>query len=655
MLNLSLADRSGCHWLYQCLLRLRVAGESKTLAEPVPPSVRDVLRRSLVCIALLGTLLAARQAVGQAATGDRTEITSIVAHWANYAHEDYLPFIEEAQPDVAQIGFYGGHFWSLAHTKHYGGYPAHFPVLGIEECGTWFRQRNADLHKRNVRVVGHFNVEFLVGDPDGPDGPRGFFKFYRELWDEERLGPRPVDDPVQLLEVDAAGKPISHQNYSIGGMREYWACLRNPHWQTVLKAWVKDGISQGLDGFIANYFYRHNCLCEHCRREFHEYLSDRFTAAQLREQFDIANLESHVFDELVSWHSPAESTPLRREMLRWSQISNKRVFDEVFINYGRSLKPNLIVAQWNHLGRFDQISSDERCLLPSKIWGQGEDYLWYSTGAAANHTDLTNDFFGDGTLQARYVRGAFDDKPYTLGKYEITRIRSAIAELAANGGAPMGFYTRFTDPAARATIVQYYQFIRQHDALYRGNRPHSEVLLLFPRRQVHRGKVAAVERFRELGESLLNDHVLFDVLPDEMLNDEIRAKYKVVVSIDSPKLGDARLSKFTAPKSVRVSANRPRLSRELDLHFVNYNRDEPPQKNGRPDAGSGIAGEKPIAVSGVQVNLILPDTTRVAGVEVITPESPEPQRLPIVHIDNELSFEIPEFLVYAVARIQLEK
>ena len=42
---------------------------------------------------------------------------------------------------------------------------------------------------------------------------------------------------------------------------------------------------------------------------------------------------------------------------------------------------------------------------------------------------------GEGTLQARYIRGAFDDKPFTLGKYENTRIRVAIAELAANGGA----------------------------------------------------------------------------------------------------------------------------------------------------------------------------------------------------------------------------
>ena len=36
------------------------------------------------------------------------------------------------------------------------------------------------------------HLEFLVGEPDGPEGPRGFFKFYRDLWDEKELGPKPV-------------------------------------------------------------------------------------------------------------------------------------------------------------------------------------------------------------------------------------------------------------------------------------------------------------------------------------------------------------------------------------------------------------------------------------------------------------------------------
>ena len=186
-----------------------------------------------------GSLLAAADKPPQ-----RAEFTRLVAHWAEYADDDYLTFVEDAKPDVCQIGFYGGHFYSLAHTKEYKGYPAHFPVQGLNECGLWFEKRNDAVHKRGAKVVGHFNVTFLVGEPAGKDGPQGFFKFYRELWDEKELGPKPVKDPLDLIARNADGTPMASKQYSIGQMREFTACLNNPHWRAVLKAWAKRGIER---------------------------------------------------------------------------------------------------------------------------------------------------------------------------------------------------------------------------------------------------------------------------------------------------------------------------------------------------------------------------------------------------------------------------
>ena len=85
------------------------------------------------------------------------------------------------------------------------------------------------------------------------------------------------------------------RNYAIGGMNEYWACLRNPAWQKVLKAWVRRGIALGLDGYVVNYFYRHDCTCEHCQNAFRSHLDGRFTAADLKDKFGIAELDSHRF------------------------------------------------------------------------------------------------------------------------------------------------------------------------------------------------------------------------------------------------------------------------------------------------------------------------------------------------------------------------
>ncbi|MBL8829622.1 MAG: hypothetical protein JNM18_21775 [Planctomycetaceae bacterium] len=605
-----------------------------------------MLKRVLLCFLFLSV-------ASGASAQQRVEFTRMVAHWSDYGRPDYLSFIQDAEPEVVQLGFYGGHFYSLAHTQYHRGYPAHFPLMGLREQGEWFELMNREIHKKPTKIVGHFNCKYLFGSPDGPEGPTGFFKFYKTMWNKAELGPKPVNDPLTMLEVDVDGQPIVNPHHNVGNLPEYWACLLNPDWRTVLKAWAKRGIERGVDGYMVNYFYRHNCLCKHCQQGFRDHLREHFSPEQIKQQFAIANLDDHKFSEIVAWHKPEESTPLRREMLRFSQIANKRAIDDVMFTYARSLKPDLIVGQWNHLSNFSAISGDERCMLPIEMWGRGEDYLWYSSGASAVYTDLQTGFLGDLTLQCRYIRGMFDDKPYTMGKYEHTRIRAAISELAANGGAPMGFYTQFRDPEAREVIVRYYQFLKRYDALYKANRPWSEVLVVFPHTAVQSGDLKALEAFRTVGRQLLDDHVLFDVLPNEFATSEARARYRTVVE---PVAGsDAvtkianQLSRFDVPQTVRVSASIPRDGGEATVHFVNYNRIEP-EKPKSP--GSGIVDEKPIPAKQLKGDVVLPQRMQVATVELVTPEQPEPVKLDFKQTGDRVQFTVPEILVYGVVRLR---
>ena len=93
-----------------------------------------VAMRTLMIFCVLGTSpsLLVAQPTGQKSP---TEFTTLIAHWANYADDSYLEFVRDAKPEVCQLGFYGGHFYSLAHTPQYKGYPAHFPARGLPECG----------------------------------------------------------------------------------------------------------------------------------------------------------------------------------------------------------------------------------------------------------------------------------------------------------------------------------------------------------------------------------------------------------------------------------------------------------------------------------------------------------------------------------------
>lgn len=146
---------------------------------------------------------------------------------------------------------------------------------------------------------------------------------------------------------------IVHDDDDAAPYGVYFGCLNNPHWRTVLKAWVKRGIERGVDGYVINYFYRHNCTCEHCQKAFKAHLKDRFTPQQIEQQFQIANLDAPIpSTRSLPATSPKTSTPLRLEMHRFSDISNKKNFDDVFIDYGRKVKPDLILAQWLHLYDF---------------------------------------------------------------------------------------------------------------------------------------------------------------------------------------------------------------------------------------------------------------------------------------------------------------
>jgi len=221
----------------------------------------------------------------------------------------------------------------------------------------------------------------------------------------------------------------------------------------------------------------------------------------------------------------------------------------------------------------------------------------------------------------------------------------------------MGFYTAFEDLEARREIVRYYGFLRRYEILYRANRPHAEVLLLFPRRRVHEGDVAAVGRFKELGKRLLDEHVLFEVLPDDRVTPVEQGRFAAVIdSSDTRVTGSnvvtrlpSELSVFAAPATVRVSTSRPAQGNELTLHFVNYNREEPADKKKN---GSGIKDEKPITAPPFQADLKLDRDRRVVRLEFLTPEVEQARELEFKQVGARLHFRVPEFLVYGVVRIQ---
>jgi hypothetical protein len=108
-------------------------------------------------------------------------------------------------------------------------------------------------------------------------------------------------------------------------------------------------------------------------------------------------------------------------------------------------------------------------------------------------------------------------------------------------------------------------------------------------------------------------------------------------------------SHFDLPTTVRVSASIPSAQNEITLHFVNYNRREPADKQ---NAGSGIKDENPIPAPAGKVELRLPQRCSAASVDFLTPEQENGKSLEFTQDEGRLRFEVPEFLVYCLVRVK---
>ena len=165
----------------------------------------------------------------------RLEFTRLVAHWQDYVHPEYLKFIDEAQPEIVQVGFYGADFFSLGHLPetakgltgpllptHAGAARGGTELERLRANTEYFAALNRELHRRGVKVVGHFSVaKYLLGEPE-PSGPQGgFFRYYRDLWDEKELGAKPVRDPVDLLQKNFDGTPLITPDDDAGPYKVY--------------------------------------------------------------------------------------------------------------------------------------------------------------------------------------------------------------------------------------------------------------------------------------------------------------------------------------------------------------------------------------------------------------------------------------------------
>ncbi len=462
--------------------------------------------------------------------------------------EEYLRFVEQVKPDILVIGVFDQRLYSqVAPAKGKAQAPA-------DLLARW-KVIIDRLHRQGIRVIGQMEINVLSDRPADLRESAGFFAYYDKHWDEKLLGRRPARTAAELLEepdLDGAPKKDAVDATALCGCRVNLkalnACINKPGWREVQKRMVSAAVALGVDGFMTNRNYFGHCACSDCRLGFRKWLSERYRPDELKARFGIDDLAKNPPACVIGMHRDPESTPdeLTIEKQRFIKHKVKEFFDEVYITHGRGLKPDLFVAQWNHMAYFDELhldrghlppstrtgfahgAADERWGLPSDLWARGESMLWYCNWGTTQNTILDKQYAGDTVLYGKLIRALAAGKPYTVNKYDFYRPRNMMAEAAALGYATNAIATPWQTPEDREVVLRYFEFLRKHEACYAKTDTHAEVGLVFPRRALHAGDASPLEYVESAGRAMIAGHVLFDMLPDDLLPQLKLAKYRAI-------------------------------------------------------------------------------------------------------------------------------
>ena len=441
-------------------------------------------------------------------------------HWSIPERLDLVEHVRRAQLQLVQVGTFGPMFYSLADDPEVNRHWVGMPLVGVRENLARAAELIPQLQAAGARVVGQMSMAWNYGNHESG---HGIFGAWERIWTPDLLG-----------EVPCSRAEDTQQRLSDGSLRRwdiegrpyltYSGCMCNPYWLDTLKPMVKKAIALGIDGFNVHHNFEYFCRCNYCRDYLRAKLEEAFDSGDLRRIFGRRDL-AEVSDLLAPHQECPEDLQQRFQLIvnRATHLRRKEALDEIYIGYGRSLNPDLLLAQWYH--KYDFHPHDERSLLPSQLWAKDEDYIWYSQGGYKGMSVIEHRYLADMGLPARFIYAAGGGKPFVINKYDSRRLRLSIAEAAANHGAALAFHwghdenPDFAVEDYYAPVIRYQRFLADHETLLHPAQPWAQIGLVYPRRAELEDEANSLEPLKRIGRLLEDRHLLFDIILDEQLLD----------------------------------------------------------------------------------------------------------------------------------------
>lgn len=500
--------------------------------------------------------------------------------------------VQKVRPDVLHASIFGPELLGALPTggKVVGVTPmSPSGITTVREYLAWWKKVIDAAHHVGAKVQATFSMTLIY---DTVSRDKGWFKYYNDFWESDILGPKPVSEPLALVQRDKVGHPLLGARGGGKGNFEahldedvyaYMGCPNNPYWRQLMKQFVAAGIQAGFDGFMVQFNYRFECMCQYCQEAFRQYLTANHSSQYLRDRLGISDPATALLDTTRARGPdvvPAgiqecdQPGPLELEAWQFTSESVRRALKEVFLEYGRSLKPDLLVSAWTHHRRFllpgvnykiEGINSfNERILLPPEQWGQGEDYIWCCIGPPKSNLKQHN--ASDSSLSAKYIYAMSRGKPYMIAKYDFVRVRLTLAEAWAHRSIGLALDHKESEKI----LEPYYAFVHRYRDLYHPSECYAELALLFARRAMYRDDASFLTPFDHFARTLLDDHRLFDVLVDQHLSDTNLSHYRAILLPITAYLSPAErklLDDYRRDGGLIVVAGHPTDQGQVDTGF----------------------------------------------------------------------------------------
>ena len=451
-------------------------------------------------------------------------ISRIIEHWTLPTADQVLDHVRRAQIQLVQVGNFGSDFYSLAEAADLPPSWAGMPLRGIRANLDLAAEVIPQIREAGASVVGQLSTTMIFGNHEENLGLFG--ATWSQLWADDLLGAAPTADLAALVQRHPDGS-LKWRTIEGRPYRTYRGCMCNPQWLEVLQAMVRKGIEVGLDGFNATHHYESFCHCQYCCAYARGYLPTRFGADALQRLFGTADF-TQVNDPFSAHADCPEDLRARLELVlaQAAALRRKESFDAVFTQYGRALKPGLLLAQWNH--KYDFRPHDERSLLPGESWARGEDYIWYSQGPHKWGSAIAQGYLADMGLPARFMYAAGGGRPFVINKYDYRRWRVWAGEAAAHHGTALAFHAgpprleqeengNVAPEDYYGPVIRYQRFMAAHETLLHPAVPWSQIGLVYPRRAELQAEMGCIDALKRLGQLLEDGHWLFDIILDEQL------------------------------------------------------------------------------------------------------------------------------------------